>query len=255
MVAGTSALLMLFGAGVAVAAALTRHRNESRFVTAVGDSAAGGEAPAADGQVGAGQLGTSRFGSSQLGAGQAGAGQAGAGQLGPGRIGAGPVGAIAGRSRTAAEADRTASRNPISGAAPAGAAPPAQAASGSGGNGPVAVTRAKPVISTRTQIETREIPFETLTVRDSSLPTGARQVQSPGVTGEEILRYVVTLTDGRQTGKRLLDSTVTRSPETQLVALGEQADDQPSGGWHGHGWGGRCRARFDLCVPLGRAAA
>lgn len=230
MVAGTSVLLIAIGGGAAGIAALTQDRAKPRIVTAVGDAAAAGAAPEQPAPPAP-------------------------------RIARGQIGADAARTRTAAEANRTATRNPAQAPAPVGAASSAQAAPRSEASGPAARSPAQPVITTRTEMETREIPYPTRTVRDPSLPRGTRLVQTAGVAGEETLRYLVTLTDGRPTDRRLLDSTVTRPPQQQVVALGDQA-----GGQHGQGSGrgqngrggdhrGHCGATLDFCVPLGRGAS
>jgi hypothetical protein len=99
---------------------------------------------------------------------------------------------------------------------------------------------AQSVITTRTETETREVPFGTRTVRDLGLPSGSQQVRTPGVAGEETLRYLVTLTDGKQTDRRLVDSTVTRPPQQEVIAVGDRSD--------------RCGAALDFCVPIGRDA-
>lgn len=241
MVAGTSAMLMVFAGGVAVVALLNRQPAEPRFVTAVGDAALGDGAPAL---VKPEPALTPPFPP----------------------IAKGPVGADAVRLRTAAKADRTAIRHPMHGPAPAA---PAAAVPRSETIGPpappapapapaLAPAPARPVITTRIQTATSEIPFPTRTVRDPSQPEGVREVQSAGVAGERTVRYLLTLTDGRQTGRRLLDSTVTRQPQPQIVTLGaETDDDQQSGGWHRHrrvGHPADC-GDFDFCMPLGRDSA
>ncbi|GAA4593134.1 hypothetical protein BJY16_000863 [Actinoplanes octamycinicus] len=98
--------------------------------------------------------------------------------------------------------------------------------------------KAEPVVTTRTDVETRPIPFPTRVVRDETLPRGVRKVQSPGTPGEELVRYLVTLVDGKPSGRRVLDTTVTRQPEQRVVVFGVQRD-------------GSCA--LNLCVPLGRA--
>jgi hypothetical protein len=50
----------------------------------------------------------------------------------------------------------------------------------------------------------------------------------------------VTVTDGKPTDRRLLDSTVTRQPQQEIVALGAQ--------------NGQKGCPLDFCVPLGRDA-
>ncbi|GAA4930834.1 hypothetical protein GCM10025331_13670 [Actinoplanes utahensis] len=104
---------------------------------------------------------------------------------------------------------------------------------------------AAPVVTTRTDVETRPIPFHTQVVRDASLPRGTRRVQVDGMPGEQTTRYLVTLTDGRQTARRLLGSDVTKPPQHRVVALGarRQSALDPA-----------CEQALNLCVPLGRSA-
>jgi hypothetical protein len=212
MVAGTSVLLIAIGGGAAGVAAFTRDRPQPRIVTAVGDAAAAGETPAA-----------------------------------PPAPGPPPAmkGQVAVRSRTAAEADRSVGRSPVREPAQAGA--PAAAKAEPSPALPAAKQAARPVITKRTEVETREIPYPTRVVRDSGLPRGSKRVQTPGVAGEETLRYLVTLTDGRPTDRRLLDSTVTRQPQQEVVAMGSQ-QSQPATPNQQRG----CGSTLNLCVPLGR---
>jgi hypothetical protein len=104
----------------------------------------------------------------------------------------------------------------------------------------------RPVLTSRTDVETREIPFETRTVRDPALPRGTRRVDTPGVPGVETLRYLVTLADGQPTGRRLIDATVTRQPQHRIVALGTRRPPAQHAG---------CGQALNICVPLGRRAA
>jgi surface rod structure-forming protein G len=94
-----------------------------------------------------------------------------------------------------------------------------------------------PRVTTRTESERRAIPFRTRLVRDPSLPRGSKRVQSPGVPGEQLVRYAVTLTDGRPTGRRVIDAQVTRQPQHRVVAFGtgrgnnDCRDDRCGPGW------------------------
>jgi hypothetical protein len=109
--------------------------------------------------------------------------------------------------RTSDEADRTATRTPrAQGTEPPKTTVPAPV--------PAAVT------TTRTVTETRGIPFRTRLVRDPSLQRGEHQVQTEGVAGSETLRYLVTYVGGRETERRFLDSTVTKEPQHQVIAVG-----------------------------------
>ncbi|WP_436526437.1 G5 domain-containing protein [Actinoplanes sp. HUAS TT8] len=98
---------------------------------------------------------------------------------------------------------------------------------------------ADPVVTTRTDVETQPIPFRTRVIRDITLPQGYRQVRTPGAPGERTIRYLVTLVDGKPSGRRVLDTTVTRPPQQRVVVFGMQED---------------CDGELDLCVPLARTA-
>lgn len=102
--------------------------------------------------------------------------------------------------------------------------------------------KAQPVVTTRTDVETRPIPFRTRVVRDETLPQGVRQVQTPGAPGVETVRYLVTLVDGKPSGRRVLDTAVTRPAQQRVVVFGTREDDDD------------CLGALDLCVPLGRSA-
>jgi hypothetical protein len=219
MTAGTSALLAVIAGGAAGVAALTT-KDRPRTVTTVGEAAA----PA-------------------LPAGPAVATPA------PGRSSAtAELGPETAAERTAEQADRTATRGPRRPAV-AAVPPAAPAAQPDRTTTPAAAPPSAPtsaVVTTKTEVVTREIPYETHVVRDPALPRGARRVQSVGVAGEETLRYLVTYTDGLPTDRRLLDSSVTRQPQHRVIAFGARRgpDRRP-----------HCRDGIELCVPLGRGAA
>ncbi len=129
--------------------------------------------------------------------------------------------------KTAAKADTPAPRTAKMNGAPLVPAPSA--------------APAQPVQTTRTEIETREIPFETQLVRDPKMARGTKRVETPGVPGEETLRYLVTLTNGRPTERKLLDATVTKQPQHRVVAYGSKRAR------------GDCGDTLNFCVPLGRS--
>jgi hypothetical protein len=108
---------------------------------------------------------------------------------------------------------------------------------------PARTQAAEPVVTTRTDVETREIPYDTQVIRDPSLPRGTRTVESPGADGEETLRYLVTLTDGRPTARILVGREVTREPEPRIVVFGAR-----------RAWERDCVGPLRVCMPLGRSA-
>ena len=103
---------------------------------------------------------------------------------------------------------------------------------------------AAPVVTTRTDVETREIPFRTQVFRDPTLPRGTREIRSEGSPGEETRRYLVTLTDGKPTGRRLVDTSVTVEPEPRVVVFGARRRFDRD-----------CDSPLQVCVPFGRQAA
>jgi hypothetical protein len=78
-------------------------------------------------------------------------------------------------------------------------------------------------------------------VRDPQMARGTERVETPGVPGVQTLRYLVTLTNGQPTERKLIDAIVTREPQHQVVALGSK---------HGRG---DCGQALNFCVPMGRS--
>ncbi|NMO50425.1 hypothetical protein HH310_04360 [Actinoplanes sp. TBRC 11911] len=213
MATGTSALLIAIGGGAAGIAALTTDHKDTppQIVTAVGQpaqaaprEAAGGPAPAAPPPVMAPRTSDDEV------------------------------------RRTAAneKADRTSTRDPRS---PVAASSLTNSDSAATKKAPAPKA---PVTTTRTDVETNEIPFRTRLVRDPSLPRGTKQVQTQGVPGVQTLRYLVTLVDGKQVDRKLLDTTVTREPQHRVVAYGSAR----RGGDMNHDR----RCEFRVCMPFGR---
>jgi len=218
MMAGTSALLIVIGAGAAGVAALTKHHKDApQIVTAVGQAAPEAAKPAPEQALGR--------------------------PVAPQKPV--PHAAVARRATQEEQADRTGTRAPRAAATKPAPARPAVPA----GPPPAADSPAGPVTTTRTDVETREIPFQTRLVRDPSLPRGTKQVQTQGEPGEETVRYLVTLVDGKQTARQLLDTTVTKEPQHRVVAFGTARG-------RGRGpHGGDCGHELRFCVPLGRRSS
>jgi G5 domain len=255
MAAGTSALLVLIGGGAAAVAVMTREEPRG--------ASAAGRGSTADAPVGG------------LGGPRAVGGPEGLGgpTITPTAAGSFPLGArlgdaghVAGAGdRDSTEANRTATRaqqQPASGTNPAlpGAAGTPAA--------PPAAADTPPVVTTQTVSETRPIPYRTQLVRDPAMPRGQKRIQTEGINGEETLHWLVTFADGRQTGRRLVDTIVTREPQQRVIAFGWQGRGQnrgPGGGpgpgpgrgpGRGPGHGGHhreCGPSLGACLPLGRS--
>ena len=91
----------------------------------------------------------------------------------------------------------------------------------------------------KTVTETTSIGYSTRRVKDGSLAKGKTKTRIKGKAGVRTLTYTVTVTDGKQTAKKLVKSVVTRAPVTKVVAVGTK---QQSGG---------CDPNYSgACVPI-----
>ena len=103
-----------------------------------------------------------------------------------------------------------------------------------------APARELPAVTARTVIQLRSIPYGLRLVADPELPPGRTEIRSDGAPGRQRARYLVTYADGKETGRRLLDATVTREPQDRVVALGTDGSDA-------------CFDEPELCLPTGRS--
>ncbi len=74
-----------------------------------------------------------------------------------------------------------------------------------------------------TQIATSEesIPFETQTVEDPSLSFGTSAVRQQGTEGKRIVTYEVQLENGKEVGRKQIQSVVAQQPTPQIMARGK----------------------------------
>ncbi|MEU5783593.1 G5 domain-containing protein [Micromonospora lupini] len=115
---------------------------------------------------------------------------------------------------------------------------PAQAQSPEGVPSPTPSSAApSPVVRVTTVTERAAIRHGERTVKDASLAEGKRVVRTRGVDGVRTLTYRVTTTDGVQTGKKLVTSTVTKKPVTEVVAVGTKKKSN-------------CDPNYSPCVPI-----
>jgi hypothetical protein len=237
MAVGGSALLVLIGGSTAGIAALTEDQPGS--VGAVGQAAPAQVAglPATDEAAPAPALVPTTAAGYAFDADTAEAGDAwGAAAVGGAAADADAAEIAVGR-RTSDQADRTGTREPRRPVSPD--VPPATA------QAPVPAAP-QPEVTTQTVTETRAIPYRTRLIRDPGMRRGERRVQTPGVAGEKRVRYVVTYTDGQETGRRLVDSVVVRKPQHRVVAVGTR---------RGQGNLGSVECRTGPCISIGRKAS
>ena len=94
---------------------------------------------------------------------------------------------------------------------------------------PTADASAAPTVEKRTVTETKRVPFKTRKVRDSSLDKGESETRTEGVAGVLTLTYELTVTNGRQTSKRLLSNKITTKPTTKVIVIGTRSSEPGSG--------------------------
>jgi hypothetical protein len=84
------------------------------------------------------------------------------------------------------------------------------------------------------------VAFKKKNVRDPERPQGETAVTTRGVKGKKQLTYVVTYTDGKETGRRLVREVVTVAPVTQITSIGTRKEET----------GGGCDPNYTGCVPI-----
>jgi resuscitation-promoting factor RpfB len=69
-------------------------------------------------------------------------------------------------------------------------------------------------------VETVRVPHEVVETKDPEAFVGDREVTTEGVDGEKTVTYRVTITDGVETARETLGTTVGRQPVTEQVTVG-----------------------------------
>jgi uncharacterized protein YabE (DUF348 family) len=68
--------------------------------------------------------------------------------------------------------------------------------------------------------ETTAVPAEKVETPNPAAYVGERTVTTPGVDGQKVTRYRVTVVDGVETGREVIDSAVTVPPVTEQTSVG-----------------------------------
>ncbi len=82
-------------------------------------------------------------------------------------------------------------------------------------------------VEVRTETEQREIPFQRRTVRDVSIPADETRLLEPGITGVEELTYRVTLEDGVEVERQLVQRVTLREPRDEVILVGARGEHKP----------------------------
>lgn len=78
----------------------------------------------------------------------------------------------------------------------------------------------KPVVTTKEETKKEVVAFTSKTVESDTLPKGESKVTQTGVNGERTIVYTVTLTDGKETSRKVKSNTVTKQPVEQVTTVG-----------------------------------
>ncbi|SDF27383.1 Uncharacterized conserved protein YabE, contains G5 and tandem DUF348 domains [Blastococcus aurantiacus] len=101
--------------------------------------------------------------------------------------------------------------------------------------------------------ETVPVPHEVVETQDPEAFVGDRDVTTEGVDGEKTITYRVTITDGVETARETLDTTVGREPVTEQVAVGTKARPAPPAVADGGVWDrlAKCEAGGNWSINTG----
>jgi hypothetical protein len=116
----------------------------------------------------------------------------------------------------------------------------------------IEVEEPKAVIEVKTVEETLAIPFQQTIQPDATLAAGKTVVAVAGVSGQKVLSYTVTYTDGVETQRVAAGERITKAPVTEVKKIGTkvaaapkpqpvaQPKPQPSS----------CSPHYSGCVPI-----
>lgn len=76
---------------------------------------------------------------------------------------------------------------------------------------------------------TEDIPFETVTTKSSKYLSGYKKVTKAGVTGKKDITAVLTLVNGNETARDVIESVVVSEPVAQKVTVGTAVKSTSSG--------------------------
>jgi predicted ribosomally synthesized peptide with SipW-like signal peptide len=98
--------------------------------------------------------------------------------------------------------------------------------------------------------ETTSVPAERVETPDPEAFEGERRVTTPGVEGQQVTRYRITVVDGVETTREVLDTAVTVAPVTEQVTVGTKPRPANTPAADGLNW-----AALAKCESGGRADA
>jgi len=140
------------------------------------------------------------------------------------------------RTQSATEADAGAEAAPLATEAVVASESPSAEPTPTASPTPSAV----PVVEIKQVTVTQSIAFKKSTIKDASLTVGTRKLRTKGVAGVKTLTFEVTYTDGKETGRKLLREAVTKTPRTEVTAIGTKKKAPTR----------QCDPNYSGCVPI-----
>lgn len=72
------------------------------------------------------------------------------------------------------------------------------------------------------QTETKElpVPFKTRIIQDANREVGYREIKEPGKKGKKVVTYQIELKNGKEVGRKVIQSVVTEQPKQQVEIVG-----------------------------------
>lgn len=84
-----------------------------------------------------------------------------------------------------------------------------------------------PTITTEEVIEKKDIPFETVKQKTSSLPEGTTEVDQQGKNGERTIIYTVTYSDGTEVERTIKSDKISKQPIDKIILVGTYVAPKP----------------------------
>jgi uncharacterized protein YabE (DUF348 family) len=75
----------------------------------------------------------------------------------------------------------------------------------------------------QTQTVEEAVPFDTEKVQDSARDVSFREVKTPGVTGKKTVTYEISMKNGQEVGRTIIQSVETKKPEKQVEIVGAKS--------------------------------
>ncbi len=75
----------------------------------------------------------------------------------------------------------------------------------------------------QTVTQEQDLPFTTRQVQDVNQPIGYRQIQTPGQVGKAEVTYQITMQNGQEVSRSVIQTVVTQQPSEQVEVIGVKA--------------------------------